>query len=289
MALVFARTLMANLQMAGKPRRARRDQGSLSWLTAVCAALGSPEAIHGAKAVNPDDVYFSQCYNAPSSVNGVGDVLGMGRDTLPECEQLAENFNAAFGIESGGLEMVGEQPGSTTTYPAPYFKSEAACGSAVAALNDKLAGMAQPVEMKTGWVCDQYACFDYPGAPSWGGAQQGFYVVSGVDSDESCKRVRQLLNRGRTVSLGTYCRRTSGSHLSPLRPFSGSGSCARLHLDQYDASDPDADFDAIDTTRQASEEIEGADQVDSIMSHPFELNDTERADAVKTVTFVIPN
>ena len=52
---------------------------------------------------------------------------------------------------------------------------------------------------------------------------------------------------------------------------------------------PDADFDAIDTTRQASEEIAGIDQVDPIMSHPFELNDTERADAVKTATFVVPN
>ena len=45
----------------------------------------------------------------------------------------------------------------------------------------------------------------------------------------------------------------------------------------------------IDTTRQANEEIAGIDQVDPIMSHPFELNDTERADAVKTATFVVPN
>ena len=31
------------------------------------------------------------------------------------------------------------------------------------------------------------------------------------------------------------------------------------------------------------------DQVDPIMNHPFELSDTERADAVKKVTFVVPN
>ena len=60
-------------------------------------------------------------------------------------------------------------------------------------------------------------------------------------------------------------------------------------LDQYDASDPDADFDAIDTTRQASEGFAAVDQVGPIMRHPFELNDTERADAVKSVTFVAPN
>ena len=40
-------------------------------------------------------------------------------------------------------------------------------------------------------------------------------------------------------------------------------------LDQYDASDPGADFDAIDTTRQASEDIAGIDQVDSNGSFYF--------------------
>ena len=52
-----------------------------------------------------------------------------------------------------------------------------------------------------------------------------------------------------------------------------------------DAADPDTDFDAINPIEAAPQD----GQVDPIMSHPFELNDEERADAVQSRTFVVSN
>ena len=48
-------------------------------------------------------------------------------------------------------------------------------------------------------------------------------------------------------------------------------------------------FDAIDLTGATSSASSQADQVDPIMSYPFELNNAERADAVQSTTFIVPN
>lgn len=57
---------------------------------------------------------------------------------------------------------------------------------------------------------------------------------------------------------------------------------------QY-AADPEADFNANGPTRASSSESPQADQVDPVMGYPFELNDTERANAVQSTVFVVPS